>query len=101
MLVRRVFATVPRHVSTAGFVGGLAGGLVGSAGLALGAALLFPWFRRRELWLVTIAVGGVLGLPLVLIDIVDSGLVLFPPWQAAVAACLALGLPTEDDAPNA
>jgi len=37
--------------------------------------------------------GGVAGALLTLIDLTDSGLVLFAPWQAAAAFCLALALP--------
>ncbi len=72
---------------------GLAGGLVGAAGLVAAAAVCFPWYRQRELWLLTIAVGGALGPLLMLIEPMDTGLVLFVPWQAAVAACLAFGFP--------
>ncbi len=80
-------------LSWAGLAGGLAGGLVGAAGLVAAAALCFPWYRRRELQLLTIAVGGALGPLLMLIGPLDTGLVLFVPWQAAIGACLAFGFP--------
>jgi hypothetical protein len=42
---------------------------------------------------VTVLVGAAAGALLVLIDVIDTGLVLFPLWQAAIAFCLARGLP--------
>ena len=82
-------------LSWASLVGGIAGGLVGALLLVLASAVLFPWFRAPALWGVTIGVGGLFGALLALIDHVDTGLVLFPPWQAAMALCLALGFPRE------
>lgn len=75
-----------------GLAAGLAGGVVGALLLALATALLFPAFRRPDAVVPTVVVGGVLGALFCLIDLVDSGLVLFPPWQAAVAFCLGRGL---------
>lgn len=82
-------------LSWAGLVGGVAGGLVGGALMVLVTAVLFPWFRAPALWGLTIGAGGLFGALMPLIDVVDSGLILFPPWQAAIAACLALGFPRE------
>jgi hypothetical protein len=76
-----------------GLATGLVGGLVGAFLLALAGALLFPFYRRPGLGLATLATGGAAGMLIALIDITDSGLVLFPPWQAAIAYCLARGLP--------
>ncbi len=82
-------------LSWAGLVGGVTGGLVGAALLAAASALLFPWFRRPVLLGLSVGLGGLLGAALALIDFTDSALILFPPWQAAIAGCLALGFPNE------
>ncbi len=90
-------------LSWQGLVTGVVAGIVGAALLVLSIAVLFPFFRRPRLCLATILVGGASGALLVAIDLVDSGLVLFPLWQAAFAFCFALGFPeigaVEDDSP--
>lgn len=72
---------------------GVCAGLVGAAVLVLSILVLFPFFRRLGLSLVTILVGGAAGALLALADMMDSVLVLFPIWQAAFALCFALGFP--------
>lgn len=79
--------------SLKGLVSGIAAGLLGAFLLMLAGALLFPFYRRPGLGLATVATGGAAGVLLTLLDLADSGLVLFPPWQAAVAFCLGRGLP--------
>lgn len=91
-----IFGRLPgpdEFLSLKGLVTGVAAGLLGAFLLALAGALLFAFLRRPGLGLATVATGGVAGALLSLIDMADTGLVLFPPWQAAVAFCLARGLP--------
>jgi len=91
-----VFGRLPGEdvfLSLKGLATGILGGLLGSFLLVLAGALLFPYYRRPSLALATVATGGVAGALITLIDITDTGLVLFAPWQAAVAYCLARGLP--------
>lgn len=76
-----------------GLIAGVAGGLLGAFLLMLAGALLFSFYRRPGLGVATVVTGGVAGALLTLIDLADSTLVLFPPWQAAIGFCLALGLP--------
>ncbi len=76
-----------------GLVTGLAAGLIGAGLLVLAIAVLFPFFRDPKRCAATVLVGGAAGALMTLIDLADTGLVLFPPWQAAVAFCFALGLP--------
>jgi hypothetical protein len=65
---------------------GPAGGLVGAAIVALGGALLYPALRNGKTAIMLIVIGAGLGL-LLHVDI-DAPHILFPPWQAAIAACL-------------
>ena len=97
-----IFAALPGEasdfLSLNGLITGVAAGLEGALLLALAGALLFPFYRRLDLGLATAVTGGVFGALMTLLDLTDSALVLFAPWQAAIAFCLALGLPK--DAPT-
>ena len=75
-------------------VAGLAGGLVGSPGMALGIALLPAGPRQAAPWLPMLVTGTVAGslLALDLLLGLDRTSILFPVWQAAVAVRLAMAL---------
>lgn len=91
-----IFGRLPgpdEFLSLKGLITGIAAGLFGALLLVLSGALLFSFFRGRGLGVATVLTGGVAGALLTLIDLTDSGLVLFAPWQAAAAFCLALALP--------
>jgi len=73
---------------------GLSGGLVGSAVMAIGIALLPAGPRKAAAWWPMLMTGAVLG-PLLALDNalgLDQTSVLYPVWQAAVALRLALVL---------
>ena len=80
-------------LSWQGLITGVAAGTIGAGLLVLSAAILFPFLRQPRLGMMTVLVGGAAGALMVLIDVIDTGLVLFPLWQAAVAFCLARGFP--------
>ena len=73
---------------------GLAGGFVGAGLMALGIALLPAGPRDAAAWLPMLATGTVAGALLALDNALDLDLasVLYPVWQAGVAAMLALAL---------
>ncbi len=73
---------------------GLAGGLVGSAVMALGIAPLPAGPRKAEPWLPMLVTGTVAGALLALDTSLglDRTSFLYPIWQAAVAVRLALAL---------
>jgi len=73
---------------------GLAGGFIGSGLMALGIALLPAGPRAAAAWLPMLATGTVAGALLALDNALDLDLtsVLYPVWQAGVAAMLALAL---------
>jgi len=73
---------------------GLAGGFVGSGVMALGIGLLPAGPRSLAAWLPMLATGTVAGALLALDNALDLDLasVLYPVWQAGVAAMLALAL---------
>jgi len=73
---------------------GLAGGFVGAGLMALGIALLPAGPRDASAWLPMLATGTVAGALLALDNALDLDLtsVLYPVWQASVAAMLALAL---------
>jgi hypothetical protein len=76
---------------------GLAGGLVGTAVMALGIALLPAGPRKAAAWLPMLMTGAVAGTLLALDSALELDLtsVLYPVWQAAVAVRLALALRTK------
>ena len=81
---------------TAFLIVGGAAGLVGAALVALLAALLFDWFRRPWLWAATVVTGVLLGAVLLGLALGEQTIaLLFMPWQAAIAGCLALGFPVQ------
>jgi hypothetical protein len=73
---------------------GLAGGLVGSAVMALGIGLLPAGPRDVAAWLPMLATGTLAGTLLAVDSALDLDLtsVLYPVWQAGVAAGLAMAL---------
>jgi|ERR1041385_1953863 hypothetical protein len=73
---------------------GLAGGLVGSAVMALGIGLLPAGPRDVAAWLPMLATGTLAGTLLAVDSALDLDLtsVLYPVWQAGVAAGLAIAL---------
>jgi hypothetical protein len=73
---------------------GFAGGFVGSALLALGIGLLPGGPRDVAAWLPMLVIGTVAGALLALDNALDLDLtsVLYPVWQAGVAAGLAMAL---------
>lgn len=73
---------------------GLAGGFTGATIMALGIALLPAAPRNVVAWLPMLAIGTIAGALLALDNALDLDLtsVLFPVWQAGVAAGLALAL---------
>lgn len=73
---------------------GLAGGLVGSAVMALGICLLPAGPRDVAAWLPMLMIGTVAGTLLAVDSALELDLtsVLYPVWQAGVAAGLAMAL---------
>jgi hypothetical protein len=73
---------------------GLAGGLVGSALMALGIGLLPGGPREVPAWLPMLVIGTVAGTLLALDSALELDLtsVLYPVWQAGVAVALAMAL---------
>jgi hypothetical protein len=73
---------------------GLAGGFVGAGVMALGIGLLPAGPRDPAAWLPMLVVGTVAGALLALDNALDLDLVsvLYPAWQAGVAAGLAMAL---------
>ena len=73
---------------------GLAGGLVGSAVMALGIGLLPAGPRDVAAWLPMLAIGTLAGTLLAVDSALDLDLtsVLYPVWQAGVAVSLAIAL---------
>jgi hypothetical protein len=73
---------------------GLAGGFVGSGVMALGICLLPSGPREAAAWLPMLVIGTVAGALLALDNALELDLVsvLYPVWQAGVAAGLAMAL---------
>jgi hypothetical protein len=71
---------------------GLVGGAIGAGLTAFGAGLVARHIRRFEAWGPIVAVGTLLGLLLYPAASLDAVILLFVPWQAAVAAAIAYGL---------
>jgi hypothetical protein len=71
---------------------GLVGGAIGAALTAFGAGLAAPDIRRFEAWGPIVVVGALLGPLLYPAASLDAVILLFVPWQAAVAAAIAYGL---------
>ena len=75
-------------------LGGVAGGLVGTAIMAIGLHLLPLGRAGLRAWLPMLAVGGVAGMLLAVDTLIKVPLVsvLYPVWQAGVAVSLVKGL---------
>jgi hypothetical protein len=71
---------------------GLVGGAIGAGLTAFGAGVVAPDIRRLEAWGPIVAVGMLFGLLLYPAANLDAIILLFVPWQAAVAAAIAYGL---------
>jgi hypothetical protein len=80
---------------------GLAGGFTGAAVMAIGIGLLPASPREATAWLPMLAVGTVTGALLALDNALDLDLtsLLYPVWQAGVAAELAMALRSSVIAP--
>jgi hypothetical protein len=92
-----LFDTLPGGADTSlaswqGLVTGLAAGFVGVVGLDAAAAILIKSPRTLSSRATTIMVGAACGGLLAVAAVFESMLVLFPPWQAAVAGFMAAGL---------
>ena len=71
---------------------GLAGGAIGAGLTAFGAGIAAHALWRPEVWGLIVGVGALLGLLLYPAANLDAIVLLFVPWQAAVAASIAYGL---------
>jgi hypothetical protein len=71
---------------------GLIGGAIGAGLTAFGAGIPAQAIRRPEAWGLIVVTGTLLGLLLYPAASLDFILLLFLPWQAAVAASIAYGL---------
>lgn len=72
--------------------GGFCGGAVGAGLTAFGAGIPAEAMRRARVWAPTVGIGAVLGLLLYPAGRLDAMVLLFVPWQAAVAASIAYGV---------
>jgi len=72
--------------------GGLLGGAVGAGLTAFGAGIAAIPIRRSEAWMLIVMVGAIAGLLLYPATLLDSIILMFVPWQAAVAAAIGFGL---------
>jgi hypothetical protein len=73
-------------------LGGVVAGGVGAGLTAFGMGIPASAIRRTRAWALIVATGMVFGCLLYAAAQLDTLLVLFVPWQAAVAASIALGL---------
>jgi hypothetical protein len=71
---------------------GLVGGAIGAGLTAFGAGIAAQTLRRPEAWSLIVGVGAMGGLLLYPAASLDAIMLLFVPWQAAVAASIAYGL---------
>jgi hypothetical protein len=71
---------------------GLTGGAIGAGLTAFGAGITAHALWRPEAWGLIVGVGALLGLLLYPAANLDAIVLLFVPWQAAVAASIAYGL---------
>jgi hypothetical protein len=72
--------------------GGLLGGAVGAGLTAFGTGIAAIPIRRPEAWMLIVMVGAIAGLLLYPAALLDSIILMFVPWQAAVATAIAFGL---------
>ena len=73
-------------------LGGVVAGGVGAGLTAFGIGISARAIRRTRAWALIVATGMVFGCLLYAAVQLDTLLILFVPWQAAVAASVALGL---------
>jgi hypothetical protein len=73
-------------------IGGLSGGAVGAGFTAFAAGIPAQVIRRTRIWAPIIAIGALLGLLLYPAVLLTAIVLLYVPWQAAVAAVIAYGL---------
>ena len=71
---------------------GLVGGAIGAGLTAFGAGVAAQTLRRPEAWSLIVGVGALGGLLLYPAASLDTIMLLFVPWQAALAASIAYGL---------
>jgi hypothetical protein len=72
--------------------GGLLAGAVGAGLTAFGTGIAAVPIRRPEAWMLIVLTGAIVGLLLYPAALLDSIILLFVPWQAAVAAAIGFGL---------
>lgn len=72
--------------------GGMLGGAVGAGLTAFGTGIAAIPIRRLEAWMLIVMVGAIAGLLLYPAALLDSIILMFVPWQAAVATAIAFGL---------
>jgi hypothetical protein len=72
--------------------GGIGGGAVGAGFTAFAAGIPAQVIRRTRIWAPIIVAGAILGLLLYPAVLLNAIVLLYVPWQAAVAACIAYGL---------
>jgi hypothetical protein len=72
--------------------GGVIAGGIGAGLTAFGTGIPAIAIRRTETWVPVVLAGAAFGLLLYPAALLDSIVVLFVPWQAAVAAVIAYGL---------
>jgi len=76
--------------------GGLLAGAVGAGLTAFGTGVAATAIRRPEAWMLIVVVGAIAGLLLYSAALLDAIIILFVPWQAAVATAIAYGLTARD-----
>jgi hypothetical protein len=76
--------------------GGLLGGAVGAGLTAFGTGVVATAIRRPEAWMLIVVVGAMFGVLLYSAAVLDAVMVLFIPWQVAVATAIAYGLTARD-----
>ena len=81
-------------------VGGLLAGAVGGGLTAFGTGIAATAIRRPEAWMPVVIVGAIAGLLLYPAALLDAIVLLFVPWQAAVAAAIAFGLTWQNGVRN-
>jgi hypothetical protein len=71
---------------------GVVGGAIGAGLTAFGTGIVAQAIRRPEAWGLIVVTGALFGLLLYPAASLDAIMLLFVPWQAAVAASIAYGL---------
>ena len=72
--------------------GGLLGGAVGAGLTAFGTGLAATAIRRPEAWMLIVLTGAFAGVLLYPAALLDAIILLFVPWQVAVATAIAFSL---------